>query len=347
MTILFRYLARDFLRNWLLTLSALVVLIIIAALFGNIETAFSSWESFLGFYQKTVQSLPGLVEILLPMTVLLATVMTFSAFSRTSELVAMQTSGLGRFHLMAPLFAVLLMVSSLAYLNQNYLYSYLHREQTANARYAVHQWRGLGNAIFYLDRIDLKEQTASRVHVFVWRDSPFQLSQIGFAATGRRGEEQRWLFSDAIERESGPTGWTLHHSATKEFLPQDFPDVFKPAELDAHHMPLLDLYQEIKQRERQGQPVDVWWLEGYQKVAAVLAPFVMVLIGTPLSQFHFRRAKVAAELVITLLTGLVFMVGTQILYILGKGGFVAPLPAALGVNAVFLALALGLLRLSR
>lgn len=347
MTILFRYLARDFLRNWLLTLAALVVLIVIAALFGNIEAAFSSWESFMEFYQKTVRSLPGLVEILLPMTVLLATVMTYSAFSRTSELVAMQASGMGRFRLMAPLFAVLLLVSSLAYLNQNYLYSYLHRDQAAGARYAVHQWRSLGNAIFYLDRLDLKEQTASRVQIFIWRDDPFQLSRISFAAAGRRHGDQYWLFSDAIERESSPTGWTLHRNATKEFPPQEFPDVFKPADLDAHHMPVLDLYQEIKQRESQGQRVDVLRLEGYQKVAAVLAPFVMVLIGAPLSQFHFRRAKVAAELVITLLTGLVFMVGNQILYILGKGGFIASLPAALGVNAVFLAVALGLLRLSR
>src|SRR5262249_31107929 len=83
MTILFRYVARDFFKNWLGTLTALIVLIIIAALFGNIDEAFSSWESFLEFYDKTVKSMPGLIEILLPMTVLLSTVLTFSAFSRT------------------------------------------------------------------------------------------------------------------------------------------------------------------------------------------------------------------------------------------------------------------------
>src|SRR5689334_11482001 len=128
MTILFRYVAKDFFRYWIGVLTALITLIVIAALLGNIDEAFSSWESFLEFYNKTVKTLPGLIEILLPMTVLLATVMTFSAFSRTSELVAMKASGMGLFRLMLPLFFVLLFVSTFAYLNQNYLYRYLHED---------------------------------------------------------------------------------------------------------------------------------------------------------------------------------------------------------------------------
>ncbi len=347
MTILFRYVARDFFRNWLGTLAALVTLIVIAALFGNIDEAFSSWEAFLEFLNKTVKTLPGLVESLLPMTVLLATVLTFSAFSRTSELVAMKASGMGLFRLMLPLFTVLLLVSALAYLNQNYLYRHLHEDDEANARYSIHQWRLLGSAIIYLDSADLRDKSLSGVQAFIWRDGPFELTQVNSLPSGRRDDQERWEFSDTIEREHGPGGWSMRQDARKELAPNDFPDVFKPADLDAHHTPFLDLYQEIKQRESQGQRVQVFWMEAFQKIAAVAAPFVMVLIGTPLSQFHFRRARAAGELVITLLTGLVFMVGTQILYILGKGGFVGPAPAAWSINGVFLLLALGLLRMSR
>ena len=62
---------------------------------------------------------------------------------------------------------------------------------------------------------------------------------------------------------------------------------------------------------------------------------VMVLIGTPLSQFHFRSGKVAAEVLVTLLVGLLFMISSEILFILGKGGFVGDWIAALGINALF------------
>jgi lipopolysaccharide export LptBFGC system permease protein LptF len=181
----------------------------------------------------------------------------------------------------------------------------------------------------------------------VWQDAPFELRQVNLLPAGQRDGEARWVFTDMIERERGPEGWTIRPIPHKQFGPSDFPDVFKPADLDAHHTPLLDLYQEIKQRESRGQRADVLRMEAFQKVAAVMAPFIMVLIGTPLSQFHFRRAKVAAEMVVTLLTGLVFMVGSQILYILGKGGFVDPATAAFGANAGFIVLALALLRMSR
>lgn len=347
MTILFRYVARDFFRNWLGTLTALVALIVIAALFGNIDEAFSSWEAFQDFLDKTAKTLPGLIENLLPMTVLLATVLTFSALSRTSELVAMKASGMGLFRLMLPLFSVLLLVSTLAYLNQNYLYRHLHEDEETNAGYSTHQWRTLGSAIIYLDSADLRNKTLTGVRAFIWRDKPFELTQVNSLPSGRRDDQERWEFSDTIEREHGPGGWIMRQDARKELAPNDFPDVFKPADLDAHHTPFLDLYQEIEQRESQGQRVQAFWMEAFQKLAAVMAPFVMVLIGTPLSQFHFRRARVAGELVITLLTGLVFMVGSQILYILGKGGFVGPATAAWSVNVAFLLLALGLLRLSR
>lgn len=347
MTILFRYVARDFLRNWLGTLSALVVLIVIAALIGNVDEAFASWDSFLEWADKTAKTLPGLIETLLPMTVLLATVMTYSAFSRTSELVAMKASGMGLFRLMLPLFTVLLIVSTLAYLNQNFLYRYLHEDDAENARYSVHQWRTLGSAIIYLDTADLVDKTLVGVRTFQWRDDPFQLVQLNSLSEGRRAPDDHWEFSDTFDRELGPQGWVFRQAERQEIAPNDFPDVFKPAELDAHHTPILDLYQEIKQRDSQGQRVDVYWMESFQKLAIVVAPFVMVIIGTPLSQFHFRRARVAGEMVVTLLTGLVFMVATQILYILGKGGFISPIPAALSVNLVFGLLGLALLRMAR
>jgi LPS export ABC transporter permease LptG len=347
MSVLFRYVARDFFRNWLATLTALVMLIVIAALFGNIDEAFSSWEAFQEFLDKTVRTLPGLVESLLPMTVLLATVLTFSALSRTSELVAMKASGMGLFRLMLPLFSVLLLISTLAYLNQNYLYRHLHPDEEANSRISTHQWRTLGSAIIYMDFADLKDKTLSGVRAFVWREGPFELTQVNSLPSGRRDGQERWEFSDTIEREYGSGGWSLRQNARKELAPNEFPDVFKPAELDAHHTPFLDLYQEIKQRESQGLRVEVYWMEWLQKVAAVVAPFLMVLIGTPLSQFHFRRARVAGELAITLLTGLLFMVGTQILYTLGKGGFVGPALSAWSINVAFALLAAGLLRMAR
>ncbi|HUJ74110.1 MAG TPA: LptF/LptG family permease, partial [bacterium] len=133
MSILARYIAKDFFRYWLSCLGAVVVLIVIAALLGDIDRAFSSWAAFLDFWWQTAQSLPDLLEYMLPFTVLLAAVFTFSAFSRNSELVAMKAAGMGLLRLMRPMVWVLVPVAALAYFNQNDLYRLLHTAEDLKA----------------------------------------------------------------------------------------------------------------------------------------------------------------------------------------------------------------------
>jgi lipopolysaccharide export system permease protein len=347
MNILTRYIARDFFRYWFACLAAIVALVAIGALFDDIEKAFASWHEFRAFLYTTAQSLPTLLEQLLPMTVLLATMFTFSAYGRTSELVAMKAAGMGMMRLIFPLLAVLVMVSSLAYLNQNYLYRYLHSDLDTRNRGLVRQWRSIGNAIVFLESIDPDAKVVVGVKMFLWRKDPFSFSQVNTFSVGRRTDEELWRFTGAAIREQDAATWRIETSVEKDLSARDFPDVFRPAELDAHHMPLLDLYQEIQARESQGLGVELYRLEWYQKLAAMTAPWVMVLLGTPLSQGHFRRGRVTVDVLITITMGLVFMIGTEIFHILGRGGIVPVWPSVWATNIIVALLGIGLMRLSR
>jgi len=347
MNILFRYIAKDFLRNWLGVLVSLAMMIFVSSLLGDINAAFQSWAKFLEFLNRTASLMPELIEIMLPMTVLIAAVMTLTAFGRTSELVAMKAAGMGMVRLIFPLCAVLLLVSSFAYLNQNYLYRYLHHDAVEKARYSKDQWRALGNDIFYVASADLITRTLQGARIFRAEDYPFRLSQLDSLGTGWRSGSGSWDFSTAIVRERQSNHWAVKELPWISFKSVDFPDVFRDIETDAHHTPFLDLYQEIKQRETKGLEANLYRLNLYQKVAAVAAPFLMVLVGLPLSQFHFRTIRGASAIVITVLIGLVYMVGTQILYILGKGGVLSPLVATWSSNLAFALLGLALLRLAR
>ncbi len=348
MTILARYIALRFLRYWLACLAGLVGLILIAALLGDVNNAVQSWDAFLNFWVETIRSIPDLLEILLPMTVLLATVFTFAGLSRTSELVAMKTAGMGYRNLMLPLFAVLAFVTALAYLNQNYLYNFLHEGEESRAADARHQWRDLGGALVYVERADPLSRVVLNSSIFRWQANPFRLAQVTVLPQGSHTAADSWTFQGVRVREKQPGDlWTL--STTPEVRVPDvgFPDMFKPREMDAHHLPVWDLYQEIAVRKSRSQPVEAQELELLRKLAVFTAPLVMVLIGTPLSQFHFRGGRVAGEVLVTLLVGLVFMISSEILFILGKGGFLPGWIAALGVNVAFAGVGLALLRFQR
>src|SRR3989304_5669106 len=122
MKILSRYIARTYLKFWSMNLLALVLLVVVANLFGSLDSVFSSRAGLLRFLDDTVRSLPTVLDLLIPMTTLLATLFTFNSLGRSSELVAMQSVGMGLFRQLRPVGLVLVFVAALNYGNQNYLF---------------------------------------------------------------------------------------------------------------------------------------------------------------------------------------------------------------------------------
>jgi lipopolysaccharide export system permease protein len=347
MTILSRYIALGFLRFWLACLAGVLALIVISALLGNVNEAVQSWPAFWRFWLDTARTVPGLLEILLPMTVLLATVLTFAGLSRSSELVAMKTAGMGYLGLLRPVLLVIAGISALAYFNQNYLYRFLGGTETLRRGEDRYQWRDIGDAIVYVDRVDTALHQVRDSTVFRWQLNPFRMTQVTALPRGVRSPSESWSFGQVRVREKQNETWSFRVAPEVVVPAAGFPDVFKPSELDAHHMPVVELYQEIAVRKSRSQPTDPFELELLRKLAVVAAPLVMVLIGTPLSQFHFRGGKVAGEVLITLLVGLVFMISSEILFILGKGGLLNNWIADFGVDGLFALAGLVLMRLRR
>ena len=347
MSILSWYVARDFLRYLFLCLLSMVLLLLIANIFGNIESIFAGWREFREFLDSTVQSAPTILEIVLPMAVLLAVVMTFTGLSRTSELVAMKSAGFGTFKLTLPILAILVPVAALGYLNQNYLYNALHPEgDRGKKQLERNEWRSEGKNIYYFRKIDSRNRKVHDGFIFRWHSQPFRISEMVSFNMARRGRDD-WNFRQVTTHRQEAGSWDFERSPRLKVPASEFPDVFKPFEIDAHHMPLFDLSRQIRQLENRSPLVVVYKLEWYQKIAALLAPFVMVLVGVPLSQSHAKRSRVAGEIVVTIFGGMIFWISNEIFLVLGRGDVIHPFFSAWGVNILFALLGLALMRRAR
>jgi len=348
MTILSRYLVRDFLKYLAYCVTALLGLVLLANLLSRLEAVFSSWEGFLDFADEVIRSIPAILEQLLPMAVLLATMFTFNALSRSSELLAMKTAGVGSSRMIRPILLVLIPIAALAYWNQNYLHRALHPgpgdQLAANA--GGSQWRAWGDRVYYLRRVDPARNRLTDMRMYRWNEERFRLAEIGAFARGHR-TDSHWVFEDGTVRRADNGGWVLEERSRWEVPVDEFPDVFRPVEVDARHLPLTELSREIHHLEKQGRRTGPFVLEWHQKLAALGGLFLMVLVGAPLSQFHFRRGKVSGEVVLSILAGVVFWLGNEIFFVLGKGEFLPPVVSAWGVNGAYLALGLTLIYRTR
>lgn len=348
MKILSRYIAITFFKYWAICTTAMMFLVIAANLFGNIESVFTSLGKFVEFLGETVRSIPVILDIALPITVLLATMFTFNSLGRTSELVAMRSIGMGLARQLTPILFVVVFISGLDYFNQNYLFRFLDAVPGQIAmRETGHAWKARQDRFFYIPNVDSALRDITGIRIFRWAAQPFRVVELEAIRRISQPIDGKWMFQDVVSRKLSGKEWGLSRIASLEKPEREFPNVFLPDTFNAHHMPIIDLYRKIRQRESLGEKVEIYDLEWYQKTAAIFAPFILVWFGTPLSQTYFRQGRASGEILLGILGCLIFLVATEIFFLFGKGGFLPPLISAWTINFVYLALGGYLIRRAR
>ena len=169
MKILTWYVTKIFFTGFFYCLAAMFALLLVANLIEKIESVFSSWQKLLEFFENFGRSIPTFLEIVLPITVLLATVITFTRLKRTSELVVMKTAGMGTGKIILTLVFFLIPISTLAYLNQNCLYNALLPEiSSAQSRREKNQWRASDKKIFYCRETNPRKDEVAVGRICSW-----------------------------------------------------------------------------------------------------------------------------------------------------------------------------------
>lgn len=344
MKILSWYIAKDYLRYWVLTLVGLIVFVQVANLFGNLDDVFTSTDRLLAFLDESLRALPTIFDILLPMTVLLATVFTFSTLSRSSELVAMRAAGMGTLRQLLPIFAVLVAIAALDYVNQNYFQRWVEDSASMDEHGTeIRHWRSFDGRVVFVRRVDYERRRVFGLHVLNWSTDPYRLTRYRSAARAEplpapAGTPPEWRLRRVVTREAKDGRWPLQEKRWVDLPTAALPNFFVRSGPDAHHLPLFDLSGKIRQLENDPRRVELYVLEWYQNIAAMLAPFVLVWFGAPLAQGHHRRGRASGEIMVSILGGLAYMIATEIFFTLGKGGVLGPIAATFTVNAVFLVL---------
>ena len=339
MKIISRYIAKIYLQFLVMTLFALLLLVVISQLFGTIGEVFNEPSKFLKFLDTLVRSLPLLVNLLLPMTVLLATVFTFNNLGRSSELVALKSLGFSYYRCLRPVLVLMVLVAGVSYFNAHYLHVWLN-PSADGAHIITDQWQAGEEGYVYYRKSDRAAGTVQDVVVYrADREGP-NLSGVRIIPHMARDASGAWEVGAAILRRMKSGNWVIREQPAGAQPFGAFPDPFRQAEVDGKHMPVLALWAKMGELKALGLDTAMQKLELFRKLAALFAPFALAIFAAPLAQSHFRKSGASLDVMICVLGGLVFLVSTEIMMALGRGGYVPALVATWTVNAVFLALGL-------
>lgn len=336
-----RYILREFLKILALVLASTAALFVIfdyTDLSGDIRANHISLQTVLAYYRF---GLFGILNYTLPISVLVATLVTFGIFSKNNEVTAFKSSGMSLYRAALPIVGIAIAISGLAYLQLDYVLPYSNQrveelrnkikaKRISTSAAAQHQQKlwflGKGRYLINFLAYDRDEKELSQVQVFEFHPTKFRLTRRIYADHAR-WDGVGWVFSSGWMRSFGDSGTSTYAPITRPLRlyyserPEDFATEARAPE----QMTFAQLRRYIETIRKSGYAAEELSVKLYTKTSWPFISLVMALIALP---FAFRIGKRGAlyGVGIGLILGIVYW---MVFAVFTKFGEVGNLPAIL------------------
>ncbi|MEW6544977.1 MAG: LPS export ABC transporter permease LptG [Nitrospirota bacterium] len=351
MTILFRYMAREYLKVFTMCLAGLMTVYLVVDFFEKVRKFVkydADLSAILGYF---VLRIPHILFQIAPLAVLMATLLTLGMLSRNHEVTAMRSCGISLYRIAAPFLCVALAVSlvllgvsaevmPLATTQAEYVKAALIEKKPSLASFkADRPWLQLGDqTLLKVEMVEPDGRTLRGIRLY--RLGPdFQLTEITEAKRIRH-TEQGWVLESGAHRRLLPDGRLAvdlfdRLPVNMSQTPEDFNAW---ASLESEEMTLQALRGYIDRLQRDGYGFARSLTDYYGRVAFPFVCVVMAVVGIALSlrRTGVRGGGMAVGIGQALVIGFLYWTTHSIAIALGRSGVLVPLLAGWIANLLFL-----------
>jgi LPS export ABC transporter permease LptG/LPS export ABC transporter permease LptF len=341
-----RYVAGEFVRYFVLILAALTTVYVLGLLIDVIADAFQNRIKGKVVFQYLAFEQPQILFYMLPLATLMATLVNFAIFTKTSELTAAKAGGLSLYRLSVPVVLLGVAVSGACFALQEYVLPYANR-RAAGLRDEIkkrpvetynvldRRWMmGQDNQIYNYAFYDPGRRRFNGLSVYRYSAEPFRLAERLYAREADWiARDGRWLFKQGWRRDfrEGRRVEAFEELNVSGIEP---PSYFVKEERRSEQMTYLELSRYVSDLKQAGFDVVRLEVALQSKFAFPLAAVVTVLIAIP---FSFTPGKKGAlyGIGIAIAIGLSYYVTTRLFAFMGETAMLPPGIAAWAPNALF------------
>lgn len=354
MSILTRYMVREFLRLFSLCLAGGVALYLVIDLFDRINIfiryeADIKWVALFLLYK-----VPLMVYQIAPATMLLGVLLTLGLMSRNNEVLALRTSGIPVARIAAPFLGMSVVVSLLAFLLNEFVVSPAYQRSEYIRRILIEGqvpfslmvrdriWYR-GDEGFYQIASFLPAKKEMQGVTWFTVSRPFQLSRRIDAARAT-WEEEGWVFHDVVERtfRSGELV-EITRADRKQIDLAETPEDFEVIRKETDEMPIAKLRRYIRKIESEGYDSTPYRVDLQVKVSFPVLNIITAFLGIPFALRLPRIGGLAAAAGMSLILGFTFWILFAVTVSVGQVGLLPPVVAAWAPNVLYAALGIYLL----
>ncbi|MEI6487095.1 MAG: LPS export ABC transporter permease LptG [Sphingomonadales bacterium] len=287
---------------------------------------------------------PAIIQLFLPFSVLLATLVTLATLNQNSEVVIFKAAGLSAHHILAPLLVASLGVAAANFVwNERIAVRAAHtlkawqereyRKLPITAAKPGQSWVRGGDDLFLADSVAGQGAGMTLSGVTIYDRRANRLVQVVMAdhATPQPGG---WRLDGVrlFDVESGG----LETRAHLDFPTGVVPRQFNTQTIHPNYIALWDLWPMIGEQRAAGKPTDVLEAAAWHKISGPLSAVLMPLLGAVAAFGLARSGKLFVRAVIGMALGFAFFVADNFMLAMGNFGTVPPLMAAWAPFLLFL-----------
>lgn len=288
-----------------------------------------------------VFSLPEIIVLTFPMSMLLASLMSFGRLSSSSEIIAMKSGGISFYRLTAPVFAAALVVSLFSMVfservvpQSKEAYNTIIRneiEKNTKPRSQEHIVikdvdKGNIERLTYARNFNEENSTMNGITIQEFENNKLVRVQNAEKAVWQGNQ---WIMQNGVIHDLSTDGKVQRSMQfSKQIMPvEKNPKSIARAQKKAEEMTISELKQYIKALKREYVKASKYETELYQRITIPIASFVFAMIGAPLGlQPHRTSSSIGLGLSIIII--FIYYIVMTVFTALGQGGAINPLFAA-------------------
>ena len=334
--ILQRYVVREYLKTFSLSLSSLILIYVVVLFFQKMSNFIKYQAPSTLIFEYLLFKVPDVTfQWTLPYAVLLATLLTLGMFSRHSEITAMKAGGVSLYRITFPLLLIAFLISLCSFLGNEYLVPYtnqrtqylldvkLRKEETSGFFKNYKIWYRSDHRIFNIQLLDPQKKVLKGFTLYQF-DNRFRCIQ-RIDARDAKWIDGKWRFYDGAVRDFDENG-SIRMTPFKEL---DFPlleswESFQTIERRSKEMSYTELRTYIQKIQYAGYDATRYLVDLYSKLSYPFLNLIMVLIGVPFALKTGRSGGVALNIGVSVMIGFTYGIIFYIFLSFGKSGVLSP-----------------------
>ncbi len=354
LSIIDRYIGKQFLGYFLAGLCVFVT-IFVAADFTSTVMRFEVGMDVFGRYY--LYYLPAIVNQMVPVACLIATLFTLSAMNKSNELVSLFSMGVSLARVALPILVLVGVISMFSFWlgdrvlpravqAKDYIY-YVEMKKKPNLYSQVKQdkiWYRYDNIIFNISVFSPENTLAQGVTMYYFDDAWHLIQMIRAQIVKMR--DTSWDMEDGsvtlfTDDSSFPLTRTFRQKTIT--MSEDLAEI-KAATPSSGALSLSGLGRYIEKNKALGLDTRTFEVDYHGKLAFAFAGFILSLIAIPFTTKQQRQGGAMMNIAFCALLGLVYWVLFSAGLSIGKHGSLPPMIAAWGANVLMLGVALFLFK---